>query len=114
MVAATKRPSAASTPIASPSPIRKRQSASVWFQPASAESGTQEGASSGRRRRALSPATGSSELAVADIEMRRLVEARAAARDPVGGPVDEPGERHRRIAEEAPRLARVDEPACRR
>src|SRR5690606_6804287 len=52
--------------------------------------------------------------AIARLEMRRLAVARAAAGDPVGGPVDHPLERDARLAEEALRFARVLEPGGRR
>src|SRR5688572_28302877 len=79
-----------------------RQSAAVWFQPASATSAPAASRSA--------PTRAASVLAIAGLEMRRLAEARAAARDPVGHPVEHCGERDARRPEQPPAGSGIDDP----
>src|SRR5688572_24072488 len=85
-----------------PNSSMRRQSASFWFQWAALESVRHPG-------RSASP-SGCSILSIPRFEVGRLAEARLAARDPVGHPIDHRLERHARLAEQHPRRARVDQP----
>ena len=69
-------PAAVLMPSAEPDAIIRRQSAAIWFQPASMESGHTLSASSGWRRRIGSLAA--SEAAIAHLVVRRLAMAGAA------------------------------------
>src|SRR5688500_4940727 len=103
---ATRRRSAVVAPNPTPFSIITRQSSAVWFQPASAESASASNMSATVRARR----TRSSEDAIADFEMRVLAEAGHGAGDPIRDPADHAVERHDRIAEQARRLRRVDQP----
>ncbi len=92
-------------PIASPRSMKSVQSSAVWFQPAASESAS-PAAPSPRSSRSIAS---TSELAIADLELGRLVEARSARADPVGDPVEHAAERNQRVAEQARRLGRVGE-----
>src|SRR5260221_6718158 len=89
--------------------MKMRQSAASWFQGASGTSAptssNSDGVSDG-----LTASRGS-EVAMAGIVMGVLAEARHAARNPVGGPIDEPAERYARITEQARGLGGIDEPS---
>src|SRR5437667_5441387 len=91
---------------------KTRQSSAVWFQPASRTNASTSAISAAGS--AVRAASNRSEGAIALIVMGVLAEAWAAARDPVGGPVDQARERHGRIAEQARRRGGVDEPGLRR
>src|SRR5438270_10646642 len=85
------------------------QSAATWFQPASATRASASGSSEAARR----PIEGQSEGAITLAIAGRLAEARKRARNPIGGPVDQPGQRHARISEQLHGLRGVDEPCGR-
>src|SRR5262245_60504037 len=86
-----------------------RQSADVWFHPASA---TRAAASSNSAApRGASRASAGSGGAITRIEMAGLAEARQSASDPIRLPVDQARERHARIAEQPHGLGGVDEPS---
>src|SRR5258708_17712729 len=89
-----------------PSARKISQSAATWFQPASRTSASASGNSA-----AVSdaPMIGS-EGAIACIEMCVLAEARHAARDPVGCPVDHACQRHVGLSEQPDRFRDVDQP----
>src|SRR3990172_3224268 len=83
-----------------------RQSAALWFQPACSTSACAPA-------RSLAPSGAStrlSVLAVTGLEMRFLAQARAAAGNPVGDPVDHPVEGHLRRSEQALRRRGIDDP----
>ena len=81
----------------------RRQSASFWFQFAAFDSAKQPAMCCGPSE--------CSVLAVTRLEVGRLAEIRQAARDPLRLPVEHPGERYARRAEEAVRRGGVDEPS---
>src|SRR5688500_18245976 len=83
------------TPQPLPSSSIRRQSASFWFQCAALESARQPA-------RCWAP-SGWSVLPIPGFEVRRLAQARPAALDPVGLPVDHALERHARRAEQLAR-----------
>src|SRR5260221_4946521 len=89
--------------------MKMRQSAASWFQRASRTS-TPTSSSSDGVSDCLTVSRGS-EVAMAGIVMGVLAEARHAARNPVGGPIDEPAERYARITEQARGLGGIDEPS---
>src|ERR1700681_4021077 len=85
------------------------QSAATWFQLASRTSAPASYSSDAENDYLAT--SSSSEGAIARIVVGGLAEARKAARNPVGGPVDQPRERNGGIAEQPHRLRRVDQPA---
>src|SRR5258708_16687484 len=89
--------------------MKMRQSAASWFQRASRTSAPTSSSSDGVSD-CLTVSRGS-EVAMAGIVMRVLAKTRHAARDPVGGPIDEPAERNARITEQAHGLGGIDEPS---
>src|SRR5258708_34978319 len=89
--------------------MKMRQSAASWFQRASRTSAPTSSSSDGVSD-CLTVSRGS-EVAMAGIVMGVLANARHAARDPVGGPIDEPAERNARITEQARGLGGIDEPS---
>src|SRR5258707_3471883 len=89
--------------------MKMRQSAAMWSQRASRTSAPTSSNSDGVSD-CLTVSRGS-EVAMAGIVMGVLAEARHAARNPVGGPIDEPAERNARITEQARRLGGIDEPS---
>src|SRR5476649_2355680 len=88
-----------------PAPSMKRQSTTFWFHPASMESGQTASASCGSM---------SSILTIAHLVVRRLVQGRHVARQPVGGPFDHARQRHAGRPEFLDHAARIVEPAGRR
>src|SRR5881227_2694896 len=82
----------------------RRQSASFWFQFAAFDSAKQPAMCCGP--------SACSVLAVTRLEVGRLAEVRQAARDPVGLPIKDGGERHAGRAEKALRGGRVHEPGA--
>src|SRR5690606_38602470 len=126
--------SSARMPQPRPSVSISRQSASFWFHDAEADNSSAPARSTtpsgpigdpaGRPFRstplelAAGPAlarvfrrsAGLSVFPIAGREMRGLAEARLAARDPVGDPVDHRADRHARPAEQALRFGGVLEP----
>src|SRR6266446_9061021 len=89
--------------------MKMRQSAASWFQRASRTSAPTSPSSDGVSD-CLTVSRGS-EVAMAGIVMGVLAKTRHAARDPVGGPIDEPAERNARITEQARGLGGIDEPS---
>src|SRR5688500_15040575 len=87
-----------------PNSSMRRQSASFWFQWAAWQSARHPG-------RSASP-SGCSILSIPRFDVGRLAEARLAARNPVGHPIDQRVERHARLAEQRPGRARVDQPGA--
>src|SRR5262245_35635572 len=86
-----------------------RQSADVWFHPASATRAAASSNSAGPS--GASCASAGSECAITRIEMGVLAEARQSASDPIRLPVDQARERHAGIAEQPHGLGGVDEPS---
>src|SRR5246127_5343908 len=89
--------------------MKMRQSAASWFQRASRTSAPTSPSSDGVSD-CLTVSRGS-EVAMAGIVMGVLAKTRHAARDPVGGQIDEPAERNARITEQARGLGGIDEPS---
>src|SRR5262245_32718722 len=106
------RPPSVRTACTVPKSRNMRQSAATWFQPASATSASAAGSSATLSSGPITHA--GSESAIASAIGGRLAEARHVARDPVGRPIDHPGKRNARIAEQACGLGGVDEPSIRR
>src|SRR5690606_31927590 len=103
---ATRRPSALRSPWTRPWVIKWSQSSSVWFHPASVERSIADAMSALAR----STPDRASEAASATLVFRRLVEAQAVARAPVGHPVGHDRQRPARIAEELRGFGGVRQP----
>src|ERR671919_183740 len=101
-VDAASVPSASEMPQPLPISSMRRQSASFWFQLANLESARQPA-------RCCGP-SGCSVLSIPCFEVRRLPQARLAARDPVRDPVDHRLERHPGRTEKAIRGGGINEP----
>src|SRR5436190_3626761 len=98
------------TPKAAPAAMKNDQSSPLWFQPAASDS-AKPPATSFASSRSIAI---TSELAIANLELGRLPEARAASLHPVGDPVEHASERNDRRAEQRRRLGRVGEQRRRR
>src|SRR5262245_30341389 len=105
-------PAACLMPNEEPEEIIKLQSAVIWFHPASTDSGQTASASCGLSWRIGSPpASAASEATIAHLVVRRLAEAGAAAREPVGSPADHALQRDARTTKLGHHPRRVADPA---
>src|SRR4029079_18074316 len=95
---AIQPPAACLTPNAEPEEIIRRQSAAVWFHPASTDSGHTPSASCGPSGTIgrLPRSSGASGVNIAHLVVRRRAETGAPLHEPVGGPADHRLKRHAR------------------
>src|SRR6476620_6590117 len=90
--------------------MKTAQSSAVWFQPAASDRASPPATSPGPSRSIAS----ASEAAIADLELGRLAEARAACAHPRGDPVEHSPERNPRVAEQRRARRRVGKERRRR